>query len=110
MVTEDSLTCENKITINEIKYSINGLKLNKSPGLDELTSEFYKDNIDIMSPILLELYKEIEERGYISDDMTTGMIILLFKKGDKRKLENYRPLTMLTTRFSQRLQQTELNF
>lgn len=29
--------------------------------------------------------------------MTKGMIILLYKKEDKRKLENYRPLTMLNT-------------
>lgn len=36
-------------------------------------------------------------RGQMSDNLTKGMIILLFKKGDKTKLYNYRPLTMLNT-------------
>lgn len=78
LTIEDSLTCESKITLEEIKNAMNGLKLNKSPGLDGLTTEFYKENADIIAPIQLEIYTEIEEKGYMNDNMTKGMIILLF--------------------------------
>lgn len=41
------------LTIEEIKESIKNLALNKTPGLDGLPNEFYKEYIDLLSQYLL---------------------------------------------------------
>ncbi len=40
------------ITKEEIEKAIKNLKNNKSPGTDGFTNEFYKNYIDLISPIL----------------------------------------------------------
>jgi hypothetical protein len=40
--TKEADACDGKITYKECQEAINDMKLNKSPGLDGLTAEFYK--------------------------------------------------------------------
>ncbi|KEP46473.1 reverse transcriptase, partial [Rhizoctonia solani 123E] len=86
-------------------------KNNKAPGEDGLSYEFYKhwlkqweDNekenkikIPDISKILYEVYKDIETTGEAHFSFTIGRMYLLYKKGSKTKIENYRPLTLLNT-------------
>ncbi len=39
---DEKVQCDNSICIEEVLHAIKELKLNKSPGVDGLTSEFYK--------------------------------------------------------------------
>ncbi len=56
--------CDRDISIEEIKEAIKQTKPNKSPGSDGLTHEFYKTFIEVLTPILWELYKKYgRERG-----------------------------------------------
>ena len=39
---DDALLCEGELTIDECTQAVQRLKINKAPGSDGLTSEFYK--------------------------------------------------------------------
>lgn len=50
--------CEAPLTLLEITDAINSLKINKSPGVDGLNSEFYQKIIDPLAPFSLKVYME----------------------------------------------------
>ena len=88
--------CDDDILIDEVKGAINSLQPNKSPGSDGLTGEFYKVFADVLAPILLRVYKQMEEEQLVSKSMSTGVLTILYKnRGSNMKLENYRPISLL---------------
>ena len=103
--------CDRAITIEEINTGIHNLKINKSPGNDGLTSEFYKHFKDGLSEFLLCMFKEAIENGKLPPTMCQGLISLIPKPNkDILKIENWRPITLLnndvkilSSMFSQRL-------
>lgn len=87
-----------EIQIEEITKAIQESQPNKSPGSDGLTREFYETFADILAPILLKVYRTMEEKKEVSESMATGIITILYKnKGSQLKFENYRPLSLLNT-------------
>lgn len=90
--------CEGDISIEEIKAAIKQTKPNKSPGSDGLTHEFYRTFIDILAPILMKLFRRMEEKREVPESMGLGVITILYKnKGSTLSLKNYRPLSLLNT-------------
>ena len=70
---------------------------NKSPGLDGLSTNFYKHFWPIIGPDLTQIYNYAYDHGQLSLSQRRGVISLLFKKGDWTKLQNWRPITLLNT-------------
>lgn len=90
--------CDADITEEEINEAIMQLNNGKSPGLDGLSSEFYKVFKDVLILILRDLFLVILQNGQLSESMKKGMIKIIYKKkGNKDDLRNYRPLSMLNT-------------
>ena len=86
---------------------------NKSPGLDGLSTNFYKHFWHILGPELTHIYNYAYDHGQLSLSPRRGVISLLFRKGDCTKLQNWRPITLLNTDYkiltkalSNRLKQT----
>ena len=94
---KDKEMCEGNIGTGEIEAARAGSGRNKSPGIDGIISEFYIEFKDELVPVLDRLFRGIEERNEIPADMLTGLVSILYKKGNRNKLENYRPITMLNT-------------
>ena len=92
---EDREVCEGEISKGEIENAINGLGRNKSPGIDGIIGEFYIEFREELVPVLERLYRWIEEKGEMPHSMITGLVSIIYKKGSRDKLENYRPLTVL---------------
>ena len=67
----------------------------KSPGEDGLPKEFYHKFQDILIPELCELYNNIVLSGKQPISQKNAVIKLLYKKGDHRKLKNWRPVSLL---------------
>ena len=84
------------ISTDEIKLAINNMNINKSPGEDGLTAEFYKTFQDKLIPILQEVYLNIFLSDSMPKNMKMGIINLIYKnKGNVEDLKNWRPITLL---------------
>lgn len=73
------------------------MKKEKSPGLDGLPSEFYQCFWDVIGPFFYKALKEIFQRGEMSYSQRLSVILLIYKKGEKDSLKNYRPISLTNT-------------
>jgi len=99
----------------EIAKAINDSKNGTAPGIDGILYEFYKfwlkkheqykgneDNptvkkVESIAWILQKVYYEIENNDLYNNNFVLGMITLLYKKKDRQRIENYRPITLTNT-------------
>lgn len=90
----DKQKCEADVSVSEIKYAIFNLNNNKSPGPDGLTPEFYKcfynDIVNLYHDMLVETF----QYGELPESLKLAILTLIFKKGDKDLLKNYRPISL----------------
>ena len=82
------------IMVKEVEEAIGKLCLNKTPGCDGLTAEFYQHFQQEVSTILCDVYNQVFQNSSLSDSQKIEVIILPFKKGDKLLLGNYRPISL----------------
>jgi ribonuclease P/MRP protein subunit RPP40 len=82
------------ISENEVINSIGEFKAHKSPGIDGITSTYALKTKEIMAKPLCLLYNSSIERNQIPLEWKEANISPIFKKGDKSKVENYRPVSL----------------
>ena len=92
---EDLNLCEAETSLREIIKSINSQANNKSPGNDDLKAVFYKHFSNELTPVLLDVYDSWGKLGTIRVTSRTGIMSAMYKKGDKRDIENYKPISFL---------------
>ena len=88
---------EGEITESECKNALKNMKLNKSPGSDGLPIEFYITFWENINTMLIESINSAYQNGELSASQKMGILSLIFKKGDKTLLENWRPISLLNT-------------
>ena len=87
--------CDSPITLKELTQAIKGMPNGKSPGTDGLTVEFYKRFWDLLGEdLLLSLQSGLEEK-LLSESQRSSIITCLYKKGDRKDLSNWRPISLL---------------
>lgn len=91
----DRLFCDENISKEDIHSALFKMKKQKTPGPDGLTVEFYIQFWNELQDILHKLFQNIYEENCMSRTMRHGHIILIYKKGDRRQLKNYRPISLL---------------
>ena len=73
------------------------MKNEKSPGEDGIPKEFYDKYYHLLEENLSELYNNILLSMEQPQSQKNALIKLPFKKGDHRKLKNWRPVSLLNT-------------
>jgi hypothetical protein len=83
-----------KVTMGEIEFALASMKNDKATGSDEISSDLFKicDKNGLQS--LVDLFNEILETEDIPSQWFESTIILIHKKGDRKDLSNYRPITL----------------
>jgi len=79
----------------ELEKAICKLKINKTPEEDDTIAEFMKNASQELRKRLHALICNIWREEKMPDNWKVGLIVPLFKKGDKMKCENYRGITLL---------------
>ena len=78
-----------------LKQCIDKLKINKSPGFDFISNEFFKfGNSDALVLILKKLFELMLSIGYVPVNFNTSIIKPIPKKNNIASLVDYRPISI----------------
>lgn len=87
------------ITLIELEAALQGMDASKAPGLDGVITGFFKVYWDLFKHDYLKMILDAISSGTMPNGMTRGLISLLHKGGDKTKLTNWRPITLLNVAY-----------
>lgn len=96
---EDNVSLTEHITPDEIKTIISTAPRNKSAGPDGLPVEFYVNLWDVIGNELTEMYNELLTTQALPKQFTEGLIVLIPKKPNSKRIQDFRPLTLLNADF-----------
>lgn len=83
-------------SIQEVIPLINNLNCNKAPGPDNITAAVIKSHHVAFARILADIFNEIIATGQYPDRLKIARVTPIFKSGDPRDLNNYRPISTLS--------------
>ena len=86
-------------TKEEIRKTIRKFKNNQAPGPDEIPMDFYKILEEEALTDTVDLFKEWWEKEWVPDAIMEARVVMIFKKGDSTKFENYRPISLLNSMY-----------
>ena len=86
-----------KITEIELNNTIKNLKNNNSTGPDEYSTKFIKLSSPILVPALVKIFNLAISTGVYPNSLKIAKVIPIFKKGDSTTVNNYRPISILST-------------
>ena len=92
---EDKERLDEDLSEKELYEALKALKDHKSPGLSGLTKEFYLHFWEVIKTPFMRCVKQIIRDWELSEMQKRGAIKINFKKGDRTKIKNYRPITLL---------------
>lgn len=89
-------SCEKDIDMAELNKAVMCLKLDRSPGTDGLTGNFYRHFWQSLKNLLFQVFNETINNSTLSTSMKQGIITLIPKPDkDTKLIENYRPISLL---------------
>ena len=94
---ESKQNLERDIEKKEVAAAVKMTKNNKSPGPDGISFEFYKLYWDLIGDDLVQVLKCGIESEELSHSQYLATIILLYKKGFRPDIRNWRPISLLNT-------------
>ena len=92
---DEAASCEGPLSLEESFIALQGMAHRKTPGSDGLPMEFYLSFWDILGVDLVAALNRSHRSGVLSLSQRRGIITLVFKKGDRFEMPNWRPITLL---------------
>ena len=83
-----------KISEKGVEKALNRLSPSKATGPDKVPVRILKETANIITPILTKNYQQSINTGQIPEDWKNANIVPIFKKGDRSKPSNYRPVSL----------------
>ena len=80
---------------NEVNTVIDGLKDNGNK-VNTIATSVLVESKHIITPIICHLINLFVQQGYFPENLKLGCITPIFKKGDRKKANNYRPVCSLS--------------
>ena len=88
--TVDNIT----VTENGVHKLLAGLEPHKASGPDQLPARLLKELASELAPIYTLLFQASLDQGIIPDEWKSANVVPIYKKGDRSKPENYRPVSL----------------
>ena len=85
------------ITVSEVRAIVNNLKPGKAAGHDSIVNEALKESGDNFLEMLTTLYNRVLNQSTVPKAWLRGRVTLVHKKGSKTDVNNFRPITVLTS-------------
>jgi hypothetical protein len=85
---------ELKVEVPGVAKLLRNLNASKATGPDGIPSNILKHCADTLAPPLTTIFNYSLETGSLPSDWLTANIASVFKKGDRNKAENYRPVSL----------------
>ena len=82
-----------KISEKGVEKALNRLSPSKATGPDKVPVRILKETANTITPILTTNYQQSINTGQIPEDWKNANIVAIFKKGDRSKPSNYRPVS-----------------
>ena len=83
------------MSLQELRWIFRKLKRRKSPGPDEIPIEISKEMDDESLEQVREMLNQWWRAEEIPEDALKARVVMIYKKGNTSKLENYRPISLL---------------
>ena len=93
--SDQASSCEGQMTLDEMTLALRSMNANKAPGPDGLSVEFYAKFWDRLGPYLCRVLNACYCAGEMCESMKTSNTRVIFKKGDRKNLKNWRPISLL---------------
>ena len=88
-----------EIMMDELRDIVKQLKRRKAPGPDEVPIEIYKEMTDTLLDLVREELNKWWTEETVPEDQLQARIVLIFKKGNTRNIDNYRPISLLNAMY-----------
>lgn len=82
------------ITINGVEKLLNNLNPNKASGPDNIPIKIMKQTSKQTAPILTTIFQKSMDTGNIPSDWLKANIVPIYKKKDRTRASNYRPVSL----------------
>ena len=90
-----TLMGEANLTDDEIKEALRSLKLNKSPGYDNISPSVVNETSDIFFTPLKYIFNLLLQQGIFPENLEVAKVSPIYKKDEEFLLTNYRPISVL---------------
>jgi hypothetical protein len=88
------------LSASELKTTLAGMATDQSPRPDEIMTEFYSRFWDIIGEDFIEMINHAIEIDRLPAGMTSGLIVLLPKDGDRKLLSNWFIIILLNSAYN----------
>ena len=84
----------------EVEHAINELRKDKMPGPDKIDNKILKTLKLSVTPILIKIFTAIVDTVIIPEQWEATEIRILYKKGDRKDIQNYRPISLSSVSYT----------
>ena len=91
----DMRTMEEDIQEEEVEYVLSHLSVDKSPGWDGITNEFFKAFVQELKGPLTMLFQDVWSSGQMPDSWKIGLVKLIPKVASPMSFAQWRPISLM---------------
>ena len=86
----------NKISLKDAKQTLKKIKFKKSAGIDKVIAELLRSLNDRALIVIVKILNKIFKSGKFLEEWAMGIIVPIFKGGEREDLNSYRGITLLS--------------